>query len=66
MASPTPALVSGMNYPSPLPATAGLVTSLTYATRHHEMELPQDLALRVLYGCRCVCVCVCVCVAGGA
>ncbi|PNW73259.1 hypothetical protein CHLRE_14g625300v5 [Chlamydomonas reinhardtii] len=30
---------------------AGLVASLTYATRHHEMQLPDDLALRVLYGC---------------
>ena len=29
----------------------GLVTSLTYATRHGNMELPHDLALRVLYGC---------------
>ncbi|EFJ46589.1 Ca2+/H+ antiporter, cation antiporter, membrane protein [Volvox carteri f. nagariensis] len=30
---------------------AGLVTSLTYATRHGTMELPKDLSLRVLYGC---------------
>ncbi|GFR44398.1 hypothetical protein Agub_g5630 [Astrephomene gubernaculifera] len=29
---------------------AGLVTSLTYATRHGDMALPHDLALRVLYG----------------
>ncbi|GLC41714.1 hypothetical protein PLESTM_001231900 [Pleodorina starrii] len=32
---------------------AGLVTSLTYATRHGDMQLPHDLALRVLYGCSC-------------
>ncbi|GIL86665.1 hypothetical protein Vretimale_11525 [Volvox reticuliferus] len=32
---------------------AGLVTSLTYATRHGNMELPQDLALKALYGCSC-------------
>ncbi|GLC52890.1 hypothetical protein PLESTB_000685000 [Pleodorina starrii] len=31
----------------------GLVTSLTYATRHGDMQLPHDLALRVLYGCSC-------------
>ncbi|GLI67630.1 hypothetical protein VaNZ11_011878 [Volvox africanus] len=30
---------------------AGLVTSLTYATRHGNMKMPEDLALKVLYGC---------------
>ncbi|KAG2492276.1 hypothetical protein HYH03_009516 [Edaphochlamys debaryana] len=33
---------------------AGLVTSLAYATRHGVMDLPDDLALRVLYGCALV------------